>query len=231
MPPAPPGFYNPPGTTVFIPLPSLSESSAPATTTKPATTISTTTTTKTSVSTTTDVTATTSTKTGLSALITTGATAPFPSLIHAALTPRFLTALADLGFTHLHLQAGTLYDTLKLPANPPLVIDAFDFHPDLAIEVVSRVDVVISHAGAGSVLDALRWGKRLVVVENKALMNGHQRELIEELQGQGYLVEGVEEKLEEAVEEVLRVPEKRWAGGGGGLVSVLEEETGVMKEG
>jgi hypothetical protein len=41
----------------------------------------------------------------------------------------------------------------------------------------------------------------------------------------------VEERLEEAVEEVLRVPEKRWAGGAGGLVSVLEEETGVMKEG
>jgi beta-1,4-N-acetylglucosaminyltransferase len=126
---------------------------------------------------------------------------------------------------------GTLYDTLKLPENPPLVIDAFDFHPDLAMEVVSRVDVVISHAGAGSVLDALRWGKRLVVVENKALMDGHQRELIEELQGQGYLVEGAEERLWEAVEEVLKVPEKRWAGGRGGFVSVLEEETGVMKEG
>jgi len=94
----------------------------------------------------------------------------------------------------------------------------------------------VSHAGAGSILDALRWGKKLVVVENTALMAGHQRELIEELQGQGYLLEGRVEELgkvvEKVVEKVMVVERVKGMGTGGkGIVGVLEEEMGIMKEG
>jgi len=90
----------------------------------------------------------------------------------------------------------------------------------------------VSHAGAGSILDALRWGKKLVVVENTALMAGHQRELIEELQGQGYLLEGRVEELGKVVEKVMVVERVKGMGTGGkGIVGVLEEEMGIMKEG
>lgn len=44
--------------------------------------------------------------------------------------------------------------------------------------------------GSGSVLDALRFQKRLIVVPNESLMDNHQKELSEELERQGYLIEG-----------------------------------------
>lgn len=46
------------------------------------------------------------------------------------------------------------------------------------------------YIGSGSILDALRFQKRLIVVPNEALMDNHQKELSEELERQGYLVEG-----------------------------------------
>lgn len=49
---------------------------------------------------------------------------------------------------------------------------------------------LISVEGSGSILDALRFQKRLIVVPNESLMNNHQKELSEELERQGYLIEG-----------------------------------------
>ena len=223
----------------------------------------------------------------LALLVTVGATAPFPALAHAALCEPFLATLRKLGFTSLRLQAGKTFATASFqtaltaattataataatpstpsksessgspPEGPGIEIDSFDFHPELGLEVVSAVDVVVSHAGAGSILDALRWGKKLIVVENTALMGGHQRELIDELKG-SYLVEGTVDALAEAVESVIGLPEQgrngprgseaaterqkeeegRMGGkkefppsGSAKIVQVLKEEMGIMKEG
>ena len=176
-----------------------------------------------------------------SCLVTTGATAPFPALIRAVLAPEFLDALAAHRIAALMLQAGATYSTADFAARlaaaresyPDLAIEAFDFHPTLGADVVSRADVVVSHAGAGSVLDALRWGKRLVVVENTALMGGHQRELIEELgeSGQCCLVEGRLDELGAAVGRGLAGKCAVFpASGSAGLVAVLEEEMGISHD-
>ena len=42
---------------------------------------------------------------------------------------------------------------------------------------MSLADVIISHAGAGSVMEALRLKKKLIVVVNDLLMDNHQVEL------------------------------------------------------
>ena len=225
----------------------------------------------------------------LSLLVTVGATAPFPALAHAALCKPFLATLCKLGFTNLRLQAGETFATASFQTaltaaiaataataaattskpdssdspseGPGIEIDAFDFHPELGLEVVSAVDVVISHAGAGSILDALRWDKELIVVENTALMGGHQRELIDELVKRSYLVEGTVDTLAEAVEFVVGLPKQEQNGAGGNItitirqgkeleegkrkrekkqfppsgsakiMQVLKEEMGIMKEG
>jgi beta-1,4-N-acetylglucosaminyltransferase len=44
--------------------------------------------------------------------------------------------------------------------------------------------------GAGTVLEALSVNSRLIVVPNTTLMNNHQLELAEELEKQGYLIQG-----------------------------------------
>ncbi|KAF8541475.1 glycosyltransferase family 28 C-terminal domain-containing protein [Trichophaea hybrida] len=199
MPPAPPGFYNPPGTNIFIPDPSYTAVFTPPHYSRNPQTC----------------------------LITVGATAPFRTLVFAALSPSFLTSLSTHNFRRLIIQAGTTFSDPEFQSllssvttsRPGLEIEAFDFHPDLAATYIAKAEVVISHAGAGSILDALRWGRKLVVVENRELMGGHQRE-------------GLVEDLGKAVGQVMSVEmQGKKKEGGVGVVGVLEEEMGLWKEG
>ena len=47
--------------------------------------------------------------------------------------------------------------------------------------------LIISHAGAGTVMEALKWQTRLVVVINTALMDNHQTELAHAMAKRGHL--------------------------------------------
>ncbi|MBD3407690.1 MAG: hypothetical protein GF411_16350 [Candidatus Lokiarchaeota archaeon] len=51
-----------------------------------------------------------------------------------------------------------------------------------------RADVIISTGGAGTTLECVTRGLRLVSVENTTLMEGHQSELISELESKGHLI-------------------------------------------
>ena len=55
------------------------------------------------------------------------------------------------------------------------------------MEDIQAADLVISHAGAGSILDALGCGKKVLVVVNEELMGNHQTELAEALAKEHYL--------------------------------------------
>jgi hypothetical protein len=50
---------------------------------------------------------------------------------------------------------------------------------------MADASLIISHAGAGSVLEGMRLRARMVVVVNDALMDNHQQELAQELHSQG----------------------------------------------
>lgn len=52
---------------------------------------------------------------------------------------------------------------------------------------IEHSDFIISHAGAGSVLEVLDANKPLLVVINEDLMNNHQLELAEQMQVDGHL--------------------------------------------
>lgn len=49
---------------------------------------------------------------------------------------------------------------------------------------------LIQFLGAGTILEALEIDARVIVVPNTSLMDNHQLELAEELERQGYLLQG-----------------------------------------
>ncbi|ACO62081.1 glycosyltransferase family 1 protein [Micromonas commoda] len=116
-----------------------------------------------------------------SVFVTVGTT-QFDSLIEALDTPECADALRGNGYGSVVIQRGK--GTRELPT--PLEVRVFDFAPSLADEMLAA-DLVVSHAGSGSVFEALGMRKPLLVVVNDALMDNHQAELAEELGKRGHL--------------------------------------------
>ncbi|PSK39132.1 hypothetical protein C7M61_002445 [Candidozyma pseudohaemuli] len=67
-----------------------------------------------------------------------------------------------------------------------LNIEVFPFAPCIN-DYIAGADIVVSHAGTGSILDVLRLGKPLIVVTNQDLMNDHQEEVAAQFEKLGYL--------------------------------------------
>lgn len=65
-------------------------------------------------------------------------------------------------------------------------VTVFRFKPSIA-PVLEAAEIVVSHAGAGSILESVRAGRRLLVVVNPALMDDHQTELARAMQAGGHL--------------------------------------------
>lgn len=196
--------------------------------------------------------------------VTVGATASFEALIHAILSAPFFQALASHAYTDLIIQYGsggeplfdTLYSALKQNANdlPEIAVSSFalDERGLAPYMLLAKTGgdgdgdgddgvsgVVISHAGSGTVLEALRLGVSIVVVPNEGLLDNHQVELAEALAEQGYVVHGRTEELEKSLEgaEGLRKRGGEWPpvnsgvhrrGGGKGLAGVMDEEMGFL---
>ena len=135
--------------------------------------------------------------------VTTGATAPFNALIESVLSPSSLDAMLEKGFTHLLVQYGSAKDVFTqasaaarshVHVRDRLVVDGIDFNPD-GLEAQLRLvqkskGLAISHAGSGSILEALRYGIPLVVVPNTGLLDNHQEELADAMERSGYLLRG-----------------------------------------
>ena len=107
---------------------------------------------------------------------------------------------------------------------------------DLQASTEKSVDgLVISHAGSGSILDALRYGVPCIVVPNTELLHNHQLELAEELSRLGYVVHGsldgdAGKRLSEAVEEVEKQDGGLRSRMNRGRVSEDEKKGGEVKE-
>jgi len=74
----------------------------------------------------------------------------------------------------------------------------YRFKPSLAGDMAAA-GLVVSHAGAGSILEALRGGVPTIVVVNTALMNNHQAELAGAMSDRGHLALASPASLAEVV--------------------------------
>mmetsp|Transcript_36786 Transcript_36786/g.68467 ORF Transcript_36786/g.68467 Transcript_36786/m.68467 type:complete len:165 (+) Transcript_36786:79-573(+) len=129
--------------------------------------------------------------------VTVGTTS-FDDLVKAVDTEAFHEQARALGFDRLVVQFGR---GSHRPRDLGLKTESFDLKPSLDDEMRSA-SLVISHAGAGSVIEALRERRRLLVVVNPVLMNNHQLELAEAMQTRGHCA-----MARDASEVVLRLRE------------------------
>lgn len=119
------------------------------------------------------------------ALVTVGST-QFNSLIEAMDSEVIFRALAKRGITRLLVQKGTSSYQMRLSSAHGVTVEVFAYRPRLH-EVLRDAALIISHAGAGTILEALEYKRPLIVVPNRALMSDHQLELAEALSAERYL--------------------------------------------
>ncbi len=117
---------------------------------------------------------------------------------------RLMEALSALPAEGLHVQHG--------PSEPPPCEKANAYMPfaDLAAEM-ALADVVVTHAGVGSILCALRAGHTPIVFPRMKrygeVVDNHQAELAEALAGRGTAI--LARTPQELVDAVASIPERR----------------------
>ncbi|XP_015110639.1 UDP-N-acetylglucosamine transferase subunit ALG13 homolog [Diachasma alloeum] len=108
-------------------------------------------------------------------------TTKFDKLIETITKDEVLKELSRRGYDHLILQIGaSTIDPNCTPRCGMKKVEFFRLKPSIQ-EYMRSADLVISHAGAGSCLEALEAGRHLIVVTNELLMDNHQLELAEQL--------------------------------------------------
>ncbi|KAF9566240.1 glycosyltransferase family 1 protein [Agrocybe pediades] len=128
------------------------------------------------------------------AFVTVGSTR-FDPLVAAVFTEDVLSSLQQKGYSKLVVQCGNSAFEHSLViqnggtqrmSRAGVDIDFYKFKPSLQ-EDYDRADLVISHAGSGTILDVRRMGKPMIVVPNPTLLDNHQAELASALEEMGYL--------------------------------------------
>ncbi|KAI9092353.1 glycosyl transferase [Phlyctochytrium arcticum] len=129
-------------------------------------------------------------------------TTRFDALLETIAGPEFLTALECLGFTDLVIQHGNspepvisgwpLSNSIRTANGPVLAarkisITSYSFKASLHADM-KNANLILSHAGAGCILEALAMQKPLLVVINGKLMDNHQADLAHAFQEMRVLV-------------------------------------------
>lgn len=124
-------------------------------------------------------------------LFVTVGTTKFDDLVKNIFSHQFIDAACSHGYTRWIVQYGLsdLKVLQGLSIEGKIDVDLFPFRSDLA-QFYAEADMIISHAGSGSILDALRGPlfinvpyrvPSLVIVANPNLKNNHQMELVQKM--------------------------------------------------
>jgi len=134
----------------------------------------------------------------MSSVFVTVGTTLFEDLVEEVSSKACLQALHRKGYSRLLVQHGKGKDVAnKVDEN--ISISSYDFKSTIQ-EDINNADLVISHAGAGSCLEVLEAGKKLLVVVNEKLMDNHQIELAKKLHENNHLKYCTTSTLVETVE-------------------------------
>ncbi|KAK6185057.1 hypothetical protein SNE40_007378 [Patella caerulea] len=127
-------------------------------------------------------------------------TTQFDDLIQTICSTSVTEELNKLGYTDLILQIGNGKDPERVDEQN-LNIKFYRFKNSIE-EDISNASLVISHAGAGSILDVLGAGKPLLVAINENLMDNHQIEVAQRFSNEGFLYYCKPSQLVETLQDV-----------------------------
>jgi beta-1,4-N-acetylglucosaminyltransferase len=108
------------------------------------------------------------------------------TVVEYLLRSLYFQVLRARGYTKLTMQIG--HGMIVPPSGLiyNMQVEYFRFKDSLTDDM-QRADLIISHAGAGSCLEALGARKPLLVVINEDLMSNHQMELAQQLHEEGHV--------------------------------------------
>ena len=120
-------------------------------------------------------------------LITVGTT-KFEALIASIDTPEFYATAVKHSFTKILIQkgSGSYIPSAYSSVSHALDVEVATILPNFET-VIANSDLVISHGGAGIILECLKHKKKVIVCVNAALMDNHQIELASSLDESNYV--------------------------------------------
>ena len=116
-------------------------------------------------------------------------TTSFDALVEAVDFIKFLKAVKAKGIQEIRLQIGrgTVFPNVILANDLDIKVVVYRYKTTYLTDV-QEASLIISHAGAGSIMDALEAKKKLIVVVNGNLMDDHQQELAQALSERKHLI-------------------------------------------
>lgn len=143
-----------------------------------------------------------------SIFITVGTT-DFDDLLRAIDNSQFIDVISSVGCRNLTVQMGRgSYTPLYLEeecSRRGISYYLFRFQPTLD-DHMKAADLIISHCGAGSILEALSLEKLLIAVVNTSLQGNHQEELSDALAAQHYCLSSDPSRIVASLESLLHSP-------------------------
>jgi len=151
----------------------------------------------------------------------------FDELIAAVDCAPFYDLLAAAGIKAILFQVGSgRYLPLNYPRDDSLVVEVHRF---IVLEdYINSAALLISHCGAGTLLEGLRADSNpvRVAVINSSLMDNHQAELADQLDAEGLIIKAEPQTVLSKLKTVLKgyaKPKRFPARTDGLLVSIIDE--------
>jgi beta-1,4-N-acetylglucosaminyltransferase len=120
-------------------------------------------------------------------MVTVGTT-QFDDLVRCVTEDQALQSIASFGYNRLLIQYGKgKAPNLHTENRYGIQIDCYDFKASLEEDML-QADLILSHAGAGTLMECCNLHRRLVAVINSKLMDNHQIELASALHQRGHLL-------------------------------------------
>ena len=145
----------------------------------------------------------------------------------------------DKGFPRLleavdkEIEKGTIKDKVVVQAGQTKYesknMEIFDLLPLPEFEkTMDKADLIITHGGAGSILDAIKRGKKIIaaprLAKYKEHHNDHQKQIIGEFAKQGYILELRDfNKLDKLIEKSKNFKPKKFESNTNNMIKLIEE--------